>query len=216
MNCCTQDRGLNQVFTSDIARREAKQFRKKGLNKRDRQLLRALTQRSVQGVTVLEVGGGVGGIEIELLKAGAAHTTDVDIAQAYVQGARELAQSLGFGDVSEQRVLDFAHAADQVEAADIVIMNRVVCCYPHMPALVAPAAQHARKLLALVFPREAWWMHIGARVINFGMWLMRRDFRFFVHPHQAIIDVVTGNGLRATHDRFSGPWRTMLFERNSD
>ncbi|MCA1554773.1 MAG: class I SAM-dependent methyltransferase, partial [Chloroflexi bacterium] len=133
MNCCTQQRGLNQIFNADMARHEAKQFRKKGLSKRDRQLLRVLTQRSVQGATVLEVGGGIGGLEIEMLKAGAAHTTDVDIAQAYVESARELAQSLGFGDVSEQRVLDFAHEADQVDAADIVLMNRVVCCYPDMP-----------------------------------------------------------------------------------
>lgn len=217
MNCreACQQRGLNQVFSPAIARREAEQFRRKGLNKRDRQLLRAITQQParVRGASVLEIGGGAGGLEIELLRAGAAHVTDVDIAQAYVESARELAQSLGYAAVSEQRVLDFAHVADAVEPADIVLMNRVVCCYPDMPALVAPAAQHARRLLALVFPREAWWLRLGTRLMNCGLWLLRRDFRFFVHPHRALIELVSAQGLRAIYDRHSGPWRMMLFER---
>ena len=215
MNCCSQQRGLNQVFSPAIARREAEQYRKKGLGKRDRQLLRALTQQParIRGARVLEIGGGVGGLEIELLRAGAAFATDVDIAEAYVESARELARTLGYAQVSEQRVLDFAHAAEQVEPADIVLMNRVVCCYPDMPALVAPAAQHARRRLALVFPREAWWMRLGTDVMNFGLWLLRRDFRFFVHPHEAIIGLVSREGLRAVYDRYSGLWRTMIFER---
>ncbi len=214
MNCCNPQRGLNQAFSPALARHEADEFRRKGLGKRDRQLLRAITQRPVRDATVLEVGGGVGGLEIELLRAGAARATDVDIAQAYVESARELAQALGFGGVSEQRVLDFAHAADQVEPADIVIMNRVVCCYPDMPALVAPAAEHARKMLALVFPRESWWMRLGAHVMNLGLWLLHRDFRFFVHPHASMIELVNRQGLSTSQDRFSGPWRMMIFERS--
>lgn len=213
MNCCSYQRGLNEIFNPRLARMEMKRFRKKGLDKRDRQFAQAIIQRGVQGASVLEIGGGIGGIEIELLRAGAARSLDVDISRGYVERARELAQSLGFGDVSEQRVLDFAQAASQVEPADVVIMNRVVCCYPDMPALVAPAAAHARRVLALVFPRETWWMRLGERLINFGMWLLRRDFRFFVHPHRAIVELVTANGLRTVFDRLSGPWRMMVFER---
>ncbi len=215
MDCCTQ-RGLNQVFTPRIARAELNNFRKKGLAKRDRILTRAIVERGVQDARVLEIGGGIGGLQIELLRAGAARTVDVDIAAAYVASARELAQSLGFGERSEQRVLDFAQAAEQVEPADVVIMNRVVCCYPDMPRLVAPAARHARRLLALTFPREAWWMSLGERAINFGMWLLRRDFRFFVHPHAAMIEIVMADGLQVVFDRLSGPWRLMLFERMSN
>ena len=212
MNCCTQ-RGLNQIFTTGMARAEIKDFRKKGLDKRDRLLAELVAARGVQGATVLEVGGGIGGIQIALLRAGASHSVDVDISEGYVAGARELAGSLGYGAVSEQRVLDFAHAPDDVVPADVVIMNRVVCCYPDMPALVKPAAQHAQRLLALTFPREAWWMHAGRQTINFGMRLLRKDFRFFVHSHEAIIALVTANGLRPSIDRFSGVWRIMIFER---
>jgi len=212
MNCCTQ-RGLNQIFTSGMARAEIKDYRKKGLDKRDRLLAELVAARGVRGATVLEVGGGIGGIQLALLRAGAARSVDVDISEGYVAGARELAGSLGLGDVTEQRVLDFAHEAEAVPAADVVILNRVVCCYPDMPALVQPAAQHAQRLLALTFPREGWWMQVGRRVINFGMRLLRKDFRFFVHSHAAIIALVAAGGLRPTADRFSGVWRIMIFER---
>jgi magnesium-protoporphyrin O-methyltransferase len=167
----------------------------------------------VQGATILEVGGGIGGMQIELLRAGAARALDVDIAEGYVAAARELAQSLGYGDVTEQRVADFAHEADTVAVADVVIMNRVICCYPDMPALVRPAAQHARRVLALIFPRETWWMKLGVGVMNFGLWLVRNDFRSFVHPHDAIIHTASSEGLQPVLNWFSGPWRLMLFER---
>jgi 2-polyprenyl-3-methyl-5-hydroxy-6-metoxy-1,4-benzoquinol methylase len=217
-----------------MARSEIEHFRKKGPDKRDHMLAALVAARGVQGATVLEVGGGIGAIQIELLRAGAARTVDVDISEGYVAGARELAQSLSFGDVTEQRVLDFAHESGSLEPADVVVLNRVVCCYPDMPALVKPAAQHARRLLALTFPREAWWMKAGACVMNFGLWLFRKDFRFFVHPHEAIIALVTAGGsfqdsrtavgtagsrvpaggLRPVVDRFSGVWRMMVFERS--
>ena len=212
MDCCTQ-RGLNRIFTPGTAQREIRRFRKKGLEGGDKLLAQAIARQGVQGAHVLEVGGGIGGIQIELLRAGAAHAVDVDISQAYVAGARELAQSLGLGGITEHRVLDFAQAADQVEPADVVVLNHVVCCYPDMPALVRPAAGHARKLLALTFPREVWWMHAGRRVMNFAMWLLRWEFRFFIHPHRAIIQLVGERGLRPISDRLNGGWRIIIFER---
>jgi magnesium-protoporphyrin O-methyltransferase len=216
MNCCSHHRGLNRIFTSNVAQRELENFRRKGLDKRDSHLAKAIAQRGVQGATILEVGGGIGAIQIELLKAGAARAMNVDLAAAYATAARELTQALGYAAVTEQRVADFAHEANTIAAADVVIMNRVICCYPDMPALVRPAAQHARRLLALVFPRETWWMKLGGRVMNFGLWLVRNDFRFFLHPHDAIISATAHEGLQPILSWFSGPWRLMLFERMAD
>jgi methyltransferase family protein len=212
MDCCTQ-RALNHTFTADMARAEIRDFRKHGLEGTDRLLVETLVRQGVQGASVLEVGGGIGGLQIELLRAGASRAVDVDMAEGYVAGARELAQSLGFADVTEQRVLDFARSADAVSAADIVILNRVICCYPFMPELVRPAAQHAQRLLALVFPRDGWFMHLGERVANFGMWLFRNDFRLFVHRNQAIVVIVRECGLRPVFDQTKGLWHVMVFER---
>ena len=211
-DCCTRS-ALNKTFTSDMARAEIRDFRKHGLKGTDRLLAETLVRQGVAGASVLEVGGGIGGIQIELLRAGAIRAVDVDISEGYVAGARELAQSLGFAAVAEHSVLDLAQAAVQVPAADVVIMNRVICCYPQMPALVRPAAEHARQMLALVFPRDGWWMHAGERLANFGLWLFRNDFRLFAHPNRAILDVVREGGLQPVFDKLSGLWRLMVFKR---
>ena len=215
MDCCTQQRALNNLFTSETARSEIRAYRKRGLQGTDKVLAENLVRQGVQGASILEVGGGIGGIQLELLRAGASRAVDVDISEGYVAGARELAQSLGFADMTEQRVLDFAQHASEIAEADVVIMNRVICCYPLMPALVRPAAQHAQKALALVFPREGWWMRWGARVMNFGLRLTRNPFRFFVHPHAEITGIVRESGLRPVFDQTKGVWRVMVFARQT-
>lgn len=214
MNCCTQQQGLNQVFTPEHARAEAERYRQHGLEGFDRLLADAIARRGVRGATVLEVGGGIGGIQLELLKAGAAHTVDVDISRGYVQAAHELAGVLGYGDRAEHHALDFAREADGVDTADVVVMNRVICCYPDMPALVEPAARRARRVLALVFPRDTWWVRLGVRLLNAGLWLIRRDFRGYAHPNAPIIALAGAGGLRPVQDRTRGPWRMVIFERS--
>jgi 2-polyprenyl-3-methyl-5-hydroxy-6-metoxy-1,4-benzoquinol methylase len=213
MNCCSPQRGLNQLFSPALARHEAGEFRRKGLGKRDRQLLRVLTQRPLQGATVLEVGGGVGGLEIELLRAGAAHAMNVDIAQAYVDSARELARSLGYAATSEQRVLDFAQAAAQVEPADIVVMNRVVCCYPDMPRLTGAAAERAARRLVMSFPNGRWWTRVTIWAANAGFRIARVRFHIFTHRPDRIVATAEAAGLKTSLNQPGFFWQLVALER---
>jgi hypothetical protein len=48
--------------------------------------------------------------------------------------------------------MDFAEAAGEVEAADIVIINRVICCYPDIPKLAGATADHTREVLVVSLP----------------------------------------------------------------
>ncbi|MGH2522801.1 MAG: class I SAM-dependent methyltransferase, partial [Anaerolineales bacterium] len=159
------------------------------------------------------VGGGIGGLHQELLKRGATHATDVDVSSAYITAAQAIAEKLGTRDRVDYRFADFAREAESVPPADAVIMHRVVCCYPDMPALVTAAAQHARRLLVLSFPRGAWYMRLGEKLINFGMWLTRSGFRFYVHPPEAILRTAGAAGLRPVQQKSSWPWQIVVFER---
>jgi magnesium-protoporphyrin O-methyltransferase len=49
---------------------------------------------------------------------------------------------------------DFVALASELPSVDIVTLDRVICCYPHMEALVAGSASKARRLYGAVFPRE--------------------------------------------------------------
>jgi magnesium-protoporphyrin O-methyltransferase len=104
---------------------------------------------------VLEVGGGIGGLQIELLNAGAAHATNVEIIDSYEAAAGALIAKHGVGGQVERHIADFADFAehpDETPAADIVIMHRVICCYPDPDALMAAACDLSMTAWRSPFP----------------------------------------------------------------
>lgn len=213
MDCCTHNRGLNNLFDERTARAEVRDYWAKGIDKHARRVVEAVSARGVEGASVLEVGGGIGGLHLELLKRGASRAADMDVSSAYVAAAQSVSDRLGLRDRVDYRVGDFAREAESVSGADVVVLHRVVCCYPDMPTLVTAAAQHARRLLALSFPTGAWYMRLAQHAMNFGLWLTRSGFRFYVHPPQAILDTAAAAGLRLVQQKASWPWQVVVLER---
>ena len=217
MDCCQRHQhGLNSVFDARNARAETRDYFKHGLDKLARKVVRALLaggDRGLQGASVLEVGGGIGGLHVELLKHGAARATSVDLSQAYVTAAQTLAERAGVRAQVEYRYADFAREADTIPPADVVVLHRVVCCYPEMPPLVQAAAKHAQRTLSLTFPRGEWYVRWGVRVMNFGLWLMRSGFRVYAHPPAHIVAEAARAGLRPVRQVFAGVWQIVVFER---
>jgi SAM-dependent methyltransferase len=200
------------VFGERQARRDARRYRRKGLDATAREIVGDIARRGVDEASVLEVGGGVGAIEIELLRAGARGATVVEISEAYDSEAQALLEERGLEGRVERRHGDFVAAEAAVDAADVVVMHRVVCCYPDADALVGAAARHARRLLAMSFPRETWWTRLGSRVINVFSRLVW-DFESFVHPHARILEAARVEGLRPVHERTGRLWHVAVLER---
>ena len=172
-----------------------------------------LKERGVQGLTLLEVGGGVGAIQIELLKAGLASAVSVELTPTYEESAVELLREAGFEDRVERRVMDFVDAAAEVGAADIVVMNRVICCYPDMPRLAGAAADHARETLVMSFPKERWWTRVVVWMINAGMAITRREFQIFLHPVARIWATGESHGLKRSVSRPGVFWEIAGMSR---
>jgi hypothetical protein len=204
--------GCCHVFDATRARSDARRYRKKGLGGDARPIVDYL-RPGVAGASLLEVGGGVGAIGIELLRAGATLATNVELSPAYEAEAAALLAERGLADRVERRILDFARQPEMVEPADVVVMHRVVCCYPDMPRLVGPAAERARRLLALTFPRDAWWVRWGIAGANLYERLRRRAFRVYLHPPAAVIATAEARGLRPVYDRTGPLWRSVVLER---
>jgi len=213
MDCCGHIQGLNNIFDENNARGEVKTYWKNGIDKHARAIVEAVSARGVDGASLLEVGSGLGGLHIELLKRGAARATDVDISSAYLSAAQRIAEKLELRDKVTYLLADFAREAENVPAAEVVILHRVVCCYPNMPQLVTVAAGHARRLLALSFPRRAWYTRLFEKLINFGMWLTRSGFRFYLHSPEAILATAAQAGLVPVQQKSSWPWQIVVFER---
>ena len=211
-DCCSVN-GLPQMFGGGTARREARQYRENGLSRRIGVLVDQLPTNGIEGAGVLDIGGGVGGAHLELLRRGAAAAVLVEVAPAYENGARDLASELGHVDAVEYRLGDFVALSDGIDPSDIVVLDRVVCCYPDMPALVEGSAARARRFYLLVAPRENWLWQIFKQMFRVGMWLMRREFRFFLHSLSEIDRRLEGAGFQKMFETESRLWRSTLFAR---
>src|SRR4030088_944219 len=133
-DCCTP-RGYRRIFNEKSAHAAARRYRKKGLDATSRQIVDLILERGVEGPRVLEGGGGIGAIQVELLRAGASRAVSIELTPTYEEAASNLLRELGLADRVERKVVDFAEAGTEFEGADIVVMNRVICCYPDMPKL---------------------------------------------------------------------------------
>ncbi|HYM65823.1 MAG TPA: methyltransferase domain-containing protein, partial [Patescibacteria group bacterium] len=132
MTDCCSPKGYRWVFSERNARSEADRYRRQGLDRTSRRIVDLLRRRGVEGRSVLEIGGGVGGVQIELLKAGASRVVSIELTPTYEGAAQDLLRESGLQDRVDRRIADFAEAEAEVAGADIVIMNRVICCYPDM------------------------------------------------------------------------------------
>jgi magnesium-protoporphyrin O-methyltransferase len=209
--CCSRQ-GYDSFFTEKLARRDARAYRRRGLDSNARRIAGFVARRGVAG-DVLDVGGGNGVLGLELVKAGAERAITVELSSSYDATAAELAQEAGVQDRVERRVVDFAEAAEELPEADVVVMHRVVCCYPDGEALVAAAAGRARRLLAFSFPRRTWWMRIGASAVNVYLAARSMEYRSFVHRPERLVAAAESAGLSAAWEHDGAIWRLAGFER---
>jgi magnesium-protoporphyrin O-methyltransferase len=184
--CCSSD--YRRFFNRKFAARDLRRYRARGLTGTERDLVTLCHE--VDSATVLEVGGGIGALQLELLEAGAAAATNVELSGAYEDAAAELFA----GRAVERRVGDFV-AAD-VPEHDVVLMHRVVCCYPDVDALVGAAASRTRRTLALTYPQQRVWIRAGLQVVNVWLRLRGCGFRTYVHPVARIDGAAERKGLR--------------------
>lgn len=216
MTDCCSPKGYRTMFSPRSARSEAKRYRRSGLDPLSRRVARVVREFGVTGRTILEVGGGIGAIEIDLVTAGAAGAVNVELTPTYEESAMELLHEAGLTDRVERRIGDFAETSAEIPMADIVILNRVLCCYPDMPRLAAAAAQHARTLLVLTFPTGRWWIRSGLALANLGFRLFRVEFHIFTHAPARIVAEAERHGLRARISRRGLVWQMVALERIGD
>ena len=191
----------------------ATRYRKRGLDRSARRIVEFLELRGIEGATVLEIGGGVGEIQIELLKRGAARSVNLELSPAYDEEAKRLLREAALDDRAERRLHDIAVDPDGVESADIVVLHRVVCCYPDYEHLLGAAAQRARRLLVFSYPPRNVVSRLFVSGENLAFTLLRREYRSFAHPPSAMLDLLGERGLRRTFAHHSPVWQVAGLER---
>jgi magnesium-protoporphyrin O-methyltransferase len=172
-----------------------------------------LSAGGVDGWTVLDIGAGVGAVHLSLLESGASAAVDVDVSPAYVAAARDEAARRGLSEKVRHEVGDFVTLAPTVEAADVVALDRVVCCYGDMASLVSLSAARARRRYGLVYPRDRAWIRFGARVANAFSRLFRSRVRIHAHRTAEVDGLIRAAGLAPAAQRTSLIWQMVVYER---
>lgn len=212
MSCCPP-KGCTRVFSKRTARRDARRYHRKGLDDTAGRMVGFLRSRGVEGASVLEIGGGVGAIQVELLRAGAARATNLELSPEYEEAAQELVREDGLEGRVERRLGDVVADPALAAEADAVVMHRVVCCYPDYDALVGAASERARRHLVMSFPRDRLLTRVGLGVVNVAGRILRWDYRTYVHPPREIVAAAERRGLRLVEESRGAVWQVAALER---
>lgn len=211
---CHQCVGLEKEFDERFARGELKRYRRKGVGSPTRLLVDAILEAG-GGETLLDIGGGVGGIQHALLEDGARSAVGVDASSALLDAARKEAERRGLGDRIRLLHGDFLDLAGTLAPADVVTLDKVICCYPAMEALVGESADRARRLWGAVYPRRTLLNRLALPVLNLVHRLRRIPMRAFIHPPDEVRRVVRSRGFRPRSRSRTVVWEVEVWERET-
>ncbi len=212
MGACSCD-DFASVFDRSVAEDDRARYRRDGPARTTRLLLDLIGRSRATGATVLDIGGGIGVIDYELLGAGAGRAVLVDASRHYLDVARQEARERNLLDRVEFIEGDFVAHAASIDSADIVTLDRVVCCYADAAALVGTSAAHARSMYGLVLPRDRVLVRAGLWLQNLWFRVRGRAYRAYAHPNASIDALVARAGLRPTAEALTMAWRVVLYER---
>lgn len=213
-SCCRPD--YDALFDERAARRDLSAYRRRGPSRTTRRLLDAIRSEGVAGASLLDIGGGVGAIGSELLEAGAASLVDVDFSAPYLAAARDEIGRRGLTERATFRHGDFVALAEEIGPADVVTLDRVLCCYGDWHALVDASLARAHRLYGIVYPRDRWWLRLPLGAIRGVGRLLGRALPFHVHPEREVDAWIRRAGFSPLVVRRGLIWQVAVYRRSVD
>jgi SAM-dependent methyltransferase len=201
------------IFDRSAAEQDRERYRSRGPDRTTRMLLDLIGRQVAVGASLLDVGGGIGVIDHEMLRAGVGHAVLVDASGPALEVARQEARASNVLDRLELIEDDFVRRADGIDAADIVTLDRVICCYPDAESLVSLSAGKARHIYGVVLPRDRLAARLWIRFVNLGFRIRRRGYRAFAHSNNRVDALVAEAGLRPRAESGTFLWRVVAYER---
>jgi 2-polyprenyl-3-methyl-5-hydroxy-6-metoxy-1,4-benzoquinol methylase len=210
MSCCNS---IDDHFATKHADRDLKQYEKNGPNHTTRLIIAAIRSQNLENPSLLDIGGGIGALQHELLGKDVGSVIHLDASPAYLDVARRECRRRG----NEAKVsfvqADFTDAAEEVGISDIVTLDRVICCYPNYADLIDKSAGACRHVLAVSYPRT----HILSRVLiyldNLKRIAQKRSFRAYIHPRKEVEARIETAGFEQIRIRQTLLWRVAAYRR---
>jgi magnesium-protoporphyrin O-methyltransferase len=163
--------------------------------------------------SILEIGCGVGGLHLSLLQAGAERAAGFDISEKMIHAARKLSSEMGLSERTQYWQGDFIEMREQTPAADITILDKVICCYENFEELIARSAAKTKRVYAVSYPRESYVARFVFCAGAFLFRLMRRSFHPYYHAPRRIQAAIEQQGFDKIFERRTTIWAVQVFQR---
>lgn len=210
--CCPHSRSGGRLF-SFFAGSYRRRFAKKGFEPSQKQLLAGLEQAGYQGASLLEIGSGVGHLHMHLLEQGAKSAIGIDLAESMITEAGKWAAERKLADRVEYLQGDFIEHVQDIEPADVCLLDKVVCCYPDANGLVNQSVAKTKRVYALTYPRYRWFirfaMVFGAVILK----LIGSSFRPYAHNPADIEQWITKAGFHKCYEAKTFIWLSQVYAR---
>ena len=204
---------IGQEFDQDACN-FCDRYRRKGLSRSSRLLLDFIRQEGTDGRSVVDLGCGTGGFTIEVLKQGAQTAIGVDLSSNMIDSANKLAIANRFADRAKFQVANAATA--ELPASDIVVMDKVLCCYSDWKPLLGNAMNVSRTMIGFIVPRDEGIakipFRVGIRIINYFS-RKKGSILFYLHPLKYVDETLRGSGFTHQKKKSSGFWLVFLYAR---
>ena len=213
MRCCGHCEDAGDFFNDRMARRDLKRYKRKGADASTQKLVDGIRQLNVDGASLLDIGGGIGAIPFELFQNGLDHAINVDASPAYQSVLKQEAKKRGLNDAMKYRFGDFTDLSDDIPSADIVTLDKVICCYPDWEKLLRMSLGKSNRIFALVFPRETFFTRLGLPLVNFWFKLRNSDFRTYLHSYEKVDAMIRDHGLNEFLHEKTILWRVLVYRK---
>ncbi len=209
-HCC----GANQQFDLKNAKKDLKRYLKKGPRKPTKLLIATLQSENIKGLSLLDIGGGVGSIQLALIPNDLSKVTNVDASEGYISVAKAETDKRNLSEIIDYKLADFVDIHPQIEMHDIVTLDKVICCYPFVDELLNASLSKAKKYYALVYPQANWLSRLTVNTLNLLLKLRGNPFRTFIHSPRLVNDTIINAGFeKIASNKTLLSWQIHLYKK---
>lgn len=209
--CCNTS--YQDTFDHKRAQKELKAYEKSGVKANSRPLMELISSVDLKEASMLEIGGGIGSLIFESFKLGLSKANYVDISQAYSDTFIAALEEKGLSEKVEPRLGDFVDLSKEISQVDLVVLDKVICCYENYAELIRASTSKSRKWYAITIPRDKWWVKMVHGFDNILRNLKKNPFQSFIHAHEDIFEVLEKEGFSIRKDKKRREWQSFLLER---
>jgi len=212
MSCCNNI-AIEKQFDKARVANKVNQYHSKGIGKETRILVNALRSIGVDGCSLLDIGAGLGLIGIELLESGLASVENIEASTSFLETAKSESKKKNLIEKTKFTYGDFVEIADGVSAADIVTLDKVICCYDELKPLVKLSCEKTMGHYGVIYPRDNWWIKAVIGFENLMRKIKGNTFKVFVYPTEEVDNLIKSYGLRKVLYKATIVWQIVIYSR---